>query len=183
MNRMGHLKRILVIAGLLLGLAGAASAQLNSNVSNVNLNAILQSGIVVSVSPGTVNFALVPGGGVSNGSSAVTVTTTWLLQPGTANLSVYAYFTSSAVALTDGFAHDIPSSRVRGSVNGGAYGAFTGASPFAAGSSITVFSQNLTPATRRGTRNDTLALQIDTTALTLPAGNYTGVLYIQAQAI
>jgi hypothetical protein len=183
MMRMGHIKRILLAAGLLLASAGAAPAQLNSNAANVQLNAILQSGIIVTVTPGTVNFALVPGGGVSNGSAPVSISTTWLLRPGTANLSLYAYFTSSTVALTDGFAHNIPSSSVRGSVNAGAFNAFTGNSPFAAGSSITVFSQNLTPATRRGTRNDTLDLQIDTTALTLPSGNYTGVLYIQAQAI
>ncbi|HWQ03688.1 MAG TPA: hypothetical protein VNL38_04335 [Candidatus Nitrosotenuis sp.] len=179
---MGLAKIIFLLTALLL-VARPASAQLNSAAATVNLNAILQSGIVVSVNPGNVNFSLVQGGGISDGDVPVTVTTTWLLRPGTANLSVYAYFTSSASALSDGFGNNIPSSRVSGSVNGGAYSAFTGNSPFAAGSSITVFSQNLTPATRRGTRNDNLALRIDTTALPLPSGNYSGVLYIQAQAL
>jgi hypothetical protein len=46
-----------------------------------------------------------------------------------------------------------------------------------------VFSQAILAGNRNAGRSDTLALQIDTTGLGLPAGTYTGVLTIQAQAI
>ncbi len=72
---------------------------------------------------------------------------------------------------------------LREDFNDRAYTAFTGASPFCCGSSITLFNQFiLIFFNSTATRTDTLSLQIDTTGLTLPAGTYTGVLHIQAQA-
>jgi hypothetical protein len=175
----------LVIALGLLGLlmaAAPAQAQLNSNVATVNLNAVLAESLTVAAAPGLVNFALV-GSGTSNGSNQVVIDTTWALNTTRTNVSVYAYFSSAAAALTDGAGNDIPSANVNGSVNGGAFSAFTGASPFSGASAITVASQAVGAGTFNSTRSDTLDLQIDTTGLGLPAATYTGVLNIQAQAI
>ncbi len=173
-----------VVLGILAALAvltPAAQAQIVSNQATVNLNAVLGESLTVAAGPGTVNFALVAAG-VSNGSSPVAITTSWTLGPARTQVNLYAYFLS-AVALTDGGGNNIPSTNVRGSVNGGAFGAFTGgAGPFGA-NSIQVFSQAIGALNRNSSRGDSVDLQIDTTGLGLPAGTYTGVLNIQAQAI
>jgi hypothetical protein len=98
-------------------------------------------------------------------------------------VKTYAYFTSAAAALTDGAGDNIPSTNVSGSVNGGAFGAFTGASPFAAASSVTISTIRILGNNKSGNQSDTLNMRINTTGLNLPAGNYTGVLTIQAQAL
>jgi len=172
------------LLALTLALAPGARAQLNSNTATVNLNAPLAESLSVSVTPGTVNFTLVSNGPAAS-SSAITITTTWVLRPSRTSLSTYAYFTSSAAALTDGGVppNNIPSSSVTGSVNGGANTAFTGSSPFATGSSLTVYTTAIAGGNKNSSHSDTLALTIDTTALALPAGTYTGVLNIEAQAI
>jgi hypothetical protein len=159
-----------------------AGAQLNSNPAAVNLNAVLTSGLTIIAAPGLVNFNLVRNG-TATGSSPVTIMTSWRLPLVFGNIVEYAYFTNAAAALTDGAGDNIPSASVSGSFNGGAYTAFTGASPLAAGSSITLFNQFFFIFfTNPGTRTDTLNLQINTTGLNLPAATYTGVLHIQAQA-
>jgi hypothetical protein len=168
---------------LLLLLAGSpAHAQLNSNIAGVNLAANLSTSLMVTASPGLVNFALIPNG-TANGSATITVNTSWTLRPSVGTVTTYAYFTSAVAALTDGASDNIPSSSVSGSVNGGAFGAFTGASPFAAGSSITLSSTKILGFNKTGNHTDTINMRINTTGLSLPAGNYTGVLNIQAQAI
>lgn len=178
--RTGH--RILIVLGALavLGLAPSSQAQLNSNTAVINLNAVRNPFLAVAAGPPLVNFALPPNG-IGNGSTNVTIQTAWLFFPGF-RVSCYAYFTNPAVALTSGV-RDIPSSRVQGSVNGGAYQAFTGGSPFVAGGAVTLFTQTITFANFNSSRNDTLALRIDTTGLGLPAATYAGVLRIRAQII
>jgi hypothetical protein len=168
--------------GLLLAVAPVSQAQLNSNVATVNLNAVLGESLTVSAAPGLVNFALV-GAGVSNGSAQVSVDTTWSLATTRTSVGVYAYFSNNAAALTDGAGNNIPSANVSGSVNGGAWTVFTGASPFSANASVTLGSQAIGAGNYSGMRNDTLDLRIDTTGLGLPAAIYTGVLNIQAQAL
>jgi hypothetical protein len=178
--RFQKLWMILGALALLFAVAPASHAQLNSNTANVNLNAVLGEAITVSANPGTVNFTLVPNG-VANGDSAVSVTTTWVLDAARTDVNLYAYFASSAAALTDGAGNDIPSANVGGSVNGGA------SVPFSAsvltGTGITVFTEALTPATLNSNRTDTIDLTIDTTGLGLPSATYTGTLNIQAQAL
>jgi hypothetical protein len=98
-------------------------------------------------------------------------------------LSLYAYFTNPASAMADASGHNIPAANMSGSVNGGAFGAFTGTSPFAGTSSITLFSQFVLGFNIPQTRTDTINLRINTTGLGLPSGNYAGLLVIQAQAI
>lgn len=171
---------LLVLAAGFVLLPARAGAQLKSNVASVNLNATLNTSITITATPGLVNFTLVRSG-VATGTSPVTITTTWTLTTLLGSVAEYAYFSSSAAALTDGASDNIPSASVSGSVDRGAYTAFTGTSPFAAGSGITLFNQFvflIFPANR----SDTLNLQISTAGLNLPAGTYTGVLHIQAQA-
>jgi hypothetical protein len=172
-----------VMLGIVLALCPSpAGAQLKSNVATVNLAATLNSGITITAAPGLVNFNLVRNG-TATGSAPVTITTSWTLPVIFGNISEYAYFTSPAAALTDGASDNIPSSSVSGSFNGGAFAAFTGTSPLAAGSSMTLFNQTFFILfSNPGTRTDTLNLQINTTGLNLPAATYTGVLHIQAQA-
>lgn len=171
----------IAMLGMLLSVA-PARAQLNSNIAGVNLAAGLTTSLTVTAAPGLVNFALLSNG-TANGSVPVTVNTSWTLKPSVGAVTVYAYFTSAAAALTDGAADNIPSSSVTGSVNGGGYGAFTGASPFAAGSSITLSTWKILGFNKTGNHTDTLNLRISTVGLNLPAGLYTGVLNIQAQAL
>jgi hypothetical protein len=165
---------------LVLGLP--ARAQLSSNPAAVNLQAALTSSLSVSTSPSLVSFTLVPGG-TATGSNPISITTSWVLQPNVGNVTLYAYFTSAAVALTDGAGDNIPSASVEGSPNNGAFAPFSGTSPFAAGSSQTIFRVNILGNNKTATRTDTLALRINLTGLSLPAGTYTGLLRLQAEAL
>lgn len=176
-----------VFCAILLLFAHSAGAQANSNAAGVNLNAVLNPQLTVNASPATVNFNLPPGG-TDIGDSPVTISTRWILPFGFsgffANVSLWAYFTSPAAALSNGAGSNIPAARVSGSVNGGAFAPFTTAGPFSpAGRQI--FSQFVLtiPPFSQGQRTDSLNLQIDTSGLGLPAGTYTGVLVIQARAI
>jgi hypothetical protein len=192
LRKEGQKNRLVGCRGLPLALATAVlalipvrgSAQRNSNAATVSLSATMNSAITVTAAPGSVNVALLQGG-ISTASSPVSITTAWAIPRFFGTITEYAYFTSPATALTDGAGYNIPSANVSGSFNAGAYTAFTGASPFAAGSSMTLFTTSFffffsnNPATR----TDSLNLQINTTGLNLPAGAYTGVLHIQAQVI
>jgi len=173
---------VLALLVELLACASALQAQLKSNVAAVNLNALLSSSLTVAAAPGLVNFALAPNG-VASGSSTITITTAWNLPPSAGNVTLYAFFNSAAAALASGAGNNIPSSRVRGSVNGGPFTPFTGSSPLAVGSSMTVFKDSVANTQGNSNRDDLLNLQIDTTGLGLPPGTYTGLLRIQAQAI
>jgi hypothetical protein len=99
-------------------------------------------------------------------------------------VSLYAYFDSSTVALTDG-TDNIPSADVLGSVNSGAFTALTSTGPFgAAGASLLLFTEAISGVNKIKTRNDTLDVRVDLTGLpSLPAGTYTGTMRIQAQAL
>lgn len=173
---------ILALAAVFFLIPSRANAQLNSNIANVSLNATLNSSITITAAPGLVNFPLLPSG-VTIGSSPISITTSWVLPVFFGTIHEYAYFSSPASALADGAGDNIPSSNVSGSYNGGAFTAFTGNSPFAAGSSMNLFSQFvfILFGNTTSTRTDSLNLRISTTGLNLPAGTYTGVLHIQAQ--
>jgi hypothetical protein len=175
---------VLVLAAVFALIPSKAIAQLNSKIANVTLNAILNSSITITAAPGLVNFPLVPSG-ATTGSSPITITSKWVLPVLFGTVNEYAYFSSPASALADGAGDNIPSANVSGSFNGGTFTAFTGTSPFAAGSSMTLFSQFIFVlfGDTTATRTDSLNLMINTTGLNLPAGTYTGVLHIQAQEI
>jgi hypothetical protein len=168
---------------ILLGFTAAGRAQaLNSSFATVNLQANMNESLSVAAGPGTVNFALVAGGGISNGNVPVVIQTQWKLNPGRNRVRLYAYFTSAAAALSNG-ATNIPSSRVLGSANAGPFRTITRPGPFGPGRSLQLFNQRIRNNNRTGQRNVQLRLQINTTGLPLPPGTYTGLLLIQAQAI
>jgi hypothetical protein len=175
-----------MLAAIALFIAPGASAfaQLNSNQAAVSLNAVMNETISVSAAPATVNFTPLNPNGVTAGDSAVTINTGWVLNPSRGNLNVYAYF-ASTTALTNSAnaTYTIPVSSVQGSVDGGAATAFTGNSPFATGSSLPIASVNIIGNNRNSSESDTLTLTVDTTGAGLPAGTYTGTMFVQAQVI
>jgi hypothetical protein len=175
------LLKALAALSLCIAASVAASAQINSPVGPIALSANLPSSLTVSATPALVNFTLATTG-ISNGSSPVTIRTSWAFAT-PSRMSIYAYFTNPASALADVTTHKIPSANVSASINGGAFTAFAGASPYAATSSITIFSRNEPGNGIARSRTDTLNLRITTTGLGLVPGNYTGLLVIQAQAL
>jgi hypothetical protein len=166
---------------LCLGAAAAGLGQIKLPAGPVPMAAGISSSLTVMATPALVNFTLVPNG-VANGTPAVNITTAWSLNQ-SSRVSLYAYFTSPGSALSDAAGDKISAANVSGSVNGAAFRAFTQSSPFAASSSITIFSRRIGTNDLQDQRTDTLNLQINTGGLALPAGGYSGLLVIQAQAI
>jgi hypothetical protein len=180
---MRLISKLAVVAGLLaLAMVPRTYAQVNSNTANVNLNAVMNETLTVAATPGTVTFNLVPNGPVS-GNSPVSITTQWALASGRTGVQLWAYFTNTT-ALTDGTGNNIPNTSVSGNPNGAGLSQFNAANPFnGANTGVQVFNYAISSAADLNvTRTDSLALQIDTTGLGLPAGTYTGVLNIQAVA-
>jgi hypothetical protein len=175
-----------MLAALALVMASGTSAyaQLNSTAASVNLNAVMSESLTLSAAPGTVNFTPLNSNGTTNGDSAITIDTAWVLKTARTDVYVYAYFASTtAMTNTSDATYTIPVGSVTGSVNGGAATAFTGTSPFAVGSSLNVAHVNITGVNKNSSESDSLALTVDTTGAGLPAGTYTGTLFVQAQAI
>jgi hypothetical protein len=146
--------------------------------------------LTVSAAPASVQFNLVEKG-IASGSSAVAITTSWggsfcVL---TCTVNLYAYFASAGAALSGGSpAVNIPTSEVLGQVPTGTpttFTAFTQTSPVGgAGASLELFSQSFYIYTGSSQRTDDLNLEIDLSSQPqLPAGTYTGTLYIQAQSL
>ncbi len=171
----------LVVFGMFIATL-PARAQVTSLSTGVNLSANLATSLSVTASPSLVNFALLASG-TSTGSAVITVNTSWTLRPNVGAVTTYAYFTTTTAALSDGGGDTIPSANVSGSINGGAFAAFTGASPFAAGSGLTLSSTKILGNNRSGNHSDSLNLMISTVGLKLPAVTYSGVLNVQAQAL
>lgn len=171
-----------------------ADGSINSNTATVNLTATLNSSLTVSTGNPTINFTLV-NGSTANGSATAPITTTWVLLSTNSNVKLYAFFASATSALVDTASDKIPSSAVFGSVTSSGGGsaspttsstafAQTGPSGFgAAGSALlldtyTISSSNFVNLSGV---TDTLSLSIATPA-TQPAGVYSGVITIEAQA-
>jgi hypothetical protein len=161
-------------------------SQLNSSAATVALSATLTESLTVSVTPATVNFALISAGS-ANGSSTVAMTTTWTLAASRSNVVLVGYFSSATAALTNG-SSNIPSSAVYGTVPSGTpttATAFTQSGVVGtSGAGLTMFTQALSIANYTSTRTDNLSLLINLAALPqLPASTYTGTLNLQAQAL
>jgi hypothetical protein len=131
----------------------------------------------VSASPSNVNFTL-PRNGVASGDSVISITTSWVISIPPFTITLYAFTSSTTAALTDGAGHNIPTSKVSGSADGGAFTTFTGNSSFAPGQSVTIFTTS--GISLLGSRSDSLGLQIDTTSLALPPATYRGTLTLRA---
>jgi len=190
MNARKLLPFAVALMGALTLQTGAHAASLNSNAPTVALNATLGESLTVASGASTVNFTLQNGVTV-NGSTAVPITTSWVLGPNRTSVKLYGFFASSTAALTDGFTtpDNIPSSAVLGGVSSSSaaptsFAAFTQTSPFnAASAGLLLVNQTISASSANfvGTRTDNLSLEIATPAA-LPAGTYTGVLTLEAQA-
>ena len=164
---------------------GAHAQVINSGASTISLNAVLKDSITVSLSSNSVNFTLTGGSASNPGNTSVTATTTWLLKPSVGSLNVYAFFASSASALTDGAGNNIPSADFQISNNAGPFTALTNTVPFGgANAGLQLSSTRILGNNRAGSHTDTMNFNINLAPLpSLPAGTYTGTLTIQAQAI
>ena len=144
--------------------------------------------ITTSLSNGADTFNLSPGSANNPAAVAITATTGWFLSP-PYNLYVYGYFLNSTAALTDGAGHNIPSSAFYISVNGGNSLALTSnaantASFGGAGAGLQLDSVNVQPVNKNSSVTDLMTFTIDLSAVAqLPAGTYSGTLYIQAQGV
>lgn len=151
--------------------------------------AMAVSSLTLTATPSFVHFDLVEHG-VSAGSGPIQVTTRWggSLCLITCTIRVYGYFPSASSALAGGSPRiSIPSSAVLGRVTNGntpVFTPFTGTSPFGvSGSSLLLSSHNFFFLTFGGSQTDTLDLEIDLThQRSLPAGTFSGILYLQAQS-
>lgn len=180
-----HLKAATVLSMLLLGISVAASAQVNSNVSNITMSASLAESLTVSLSGSSVNFTLTSGSASNPGNTTISATTSWVLKPGRTAVKLYAYFDSSTIALahTDvANTSDIPSSAVEVGVNGGALSPVSSTVALgAANAGLQLFNQAITGTNKNASRTDTLAFNINLGSLAqLPADTYNGTLHIQA---
>lgn len=197
MNLARKVQTILAIAAICVipsVTAHAAGPTLNSNTAAVNLNASLLSSLTVSTGNPTVNFSLV-NGTTTNGATTVPITTSWVLLSTNATVKLYGYFTSATTALSDAASDVIPASDVLGSVTS------TGGAAATPTTTLTAFSQTgptgfgvagsalLLDTYALSTSNfvnlagvtDTLSLAIATPAAQ-PAGTYSGIITIEAQA-
>ena len=177
-----------LLAFLLFGGTAAAQA-ISSGAQTISLNALVGEGIMMSVSTNTVNFSLAPGRASNPGSTGVTVTTSWNTRPGR-DLHIFAFFASSAAALSNGLGNNIPSLAFSISANGGAFLpltntlAYPGGPYGGAGAGLEIgVPTKITGTSKKGTRVDNLLFNLDLSTLALPAGTYTGILTLRAQAI
>src|SRR6185437_2033748 len=185
MKRNTQLVLPVLLAVLLCAVARPAAAQVrNSGASIITLQAVLTNSLSVTLSANAVNFNLTAGNGSNPGSTSITATTRWLLKPSVNSVRVYAFFASSAAALSSG-ANNIPSADFQISNNGGAFTALTTTVPFGgANAGLRLSSTPILGNNRTGSHTDTMNFNINLTPLpNLPPGTYTGTLTIQAQAI
>ena len=178
--------RAALIANLLCLLTAFSAAQVvNSGAATIALNANLSESVSLSLSANAVNFTLAAGNASNPGSTSVTATTAWALKPSRGSLNIYAFFSSSASALTDGAGDNIPSSSFEISDNGAAFTALTSTTPFGGASAgLQLGSVKILGNNKQGTRTDTMNFNINLAPLpNLPAGTYTGTVTIQVQVI
>jgi hypothetical protein len=186
MRMQAKLGTVAIVALVAAMFAVPARAQvLNSGASTITLQAVLSQSVTLTLSGNAVNFNLAAGSANNPGSTSITATTAWTLKPSVGSLKVYAFFSNSALALTDGTGNNIPSADFQISNNGGAFTALTNTVPFGgANAGLQLSSTPILGNNKTGTRNDVMNFNINLVPLpNLPAGSYTGTLTIQAQAI
>jgi hypothetical protein len=170
---------------VLLAVVSAPAQVVNSGASPIALQAVLQDSVTLSLSANAVNFNLTAGNANNPGNTAVAATTSWTLRPNVGSVTVYAFFSSSAAALTDGGGNNIPSADFQISVNGGAFTALTNTVPFGGtNAGLQISSTRILGNNKSGSHSDNMNFNINLAPLpNLPAGTYSGVLTLQAQAI
>lgn len=177
--------RVAATCALLINAAIVSSAQVRNSVAQpIALQATLTDSVSVNLSANAVNFSLSPGSANNPGSTSITATTTWLLRPNIGFVSTYAFFSSSASALTDGVGDNIPSADFQISNNGGAYQALSNTVPFGgANAGLRLSSTLILGNNKRGSHQDVMNFNINLSSIpNLPPNTYTGTLTIQAQA-
>jgi hypothetical protein len=147
--------------------------------------AILGGSVTVTAAPAFVNFRLISNG-VAASSTGVGVTTTWTGLRRLCKFNLYGYFSGADAALSGGSPPvNIPTSAVLGQVPTGSpleYTPFTQSNPVG-GASLLLYCE-LFMIGGNGNRTDTLNMEINLEGLPqLPAGTYTGTLYLQAQML
>jgi hypothetical protein len=182
--QIGRVGAVLVLAFAAL-ITSSQAQVLNSGASTITLQAVLSDSLTVSLSGNAVNFTLTPGSANNPGSLGVTATTAWALKPSVGSVRVYAFFASSAAALTDGAGNNIPSADFQISNNAGPFTALTTTVPFGgANAGLLLSTTRILGNNRSGSHTDLMNFNINLTTLpSLPATTYTGTLTIQAQAI
>ncbi len=181
----------LCLAALLGSIASPAPGQAIRTARPQAVSSYTSVGsMTVTASPSFVNFRLVSRG-VATGSNAINLTTTWggslcLLS---CTINLYAYFSGPNAALSGGGSPpaSIPAAEVLGQVPTGSptsFTAFTQSNPLGgSGASLLLLQQSFFLITGGGSRTDPLNLEINlANQPQLPAGSYSGTLYIQAQS-
>lgn len=114
----------------------------------------------------------------------MTVTTSWQLAAGHARIDTNLFF-GSTTALTDGTGDNIPASNVFSSLDAGPYTACNGPKltdiPNDTASATCLGYGSVSPAAT-GSATHSFTLQLQGLPTTLPAGLYTGSIFIQAGA-
>jgi hypothetical protein len=177
---------LVLLAILVSAFAVPAAAQVkNSGASTIALQAVLTDSVSVTLSANAVSFNLTAGSASNPGSTSITATTRWLLKPSVNSVKVYAFFSGSASALTDGAGNNIPSADFQISNNAGPFTALTNTVPFGgANAGLQLSSTRILGNNRTGSHTDTMNFNINLAPLpSLPPGTYTGILTIQAQAL
>lgn len=174
-----------MIAFVILQSVPGRAQVLNSGAKSISLQAVLNTSVGVSLSANAVNFNLTAGSSSNPGSTSITATTTWTLRPSVANVKLYAFFSNSASALSDGSGNNIPSADFQISNNAGPFAALTNTVPFGgANAGLLLSTTRILGNNRTGQRTDSMNFNINLAPLpNLPAGTYTGTLTIQAQAL
>src|SRR5258708_7506605 len=129
-KKLGTVATLALMAAMFA--APARGQVLNSGASPIALQAVLTQSISVTLSGNAVNFNLVAGSASNPGSASITATTAWTLKPSVGSLKVYAFFSTSTAALTDGGGTNIPSADFQISFNPAAFTPLPTTLPFAA---------------------------------------------------
>jgi hypothetical protein len=166
--------RSLAAGAALLFITNAAQAQAPAPATaSVQLNVTQAAVLSITTTQSAVSLPNVPGNAVTN-FPAFDVTTAWN-QNASAGSSVQliGYFaTGNALSSTN---DNIPTSRVLGSINGGATAPFTG-TVGTYGNARSFFTESLVTIPNGG-RTDNMVIGLDYTGATAPtAGSYTGTL-------
>lgn len=175
----------LSLAALLISSVPANAAATNSNKVDVSLSGTVLQFVTLTCALPTVLFGTVTPGSTNTATLPLSLISAWNLGSGQ-TLTVYAYFDSATTAMTGTVTGQLlPTSTMKGSVNGGALQGFTSASPFTSGSTaMAMFTVPITVANLVSTRTDSLAMTLDLTSFaSIPADVYTGTMHLQAQAL
>jgi hypothetical protein len=168
--------RLAVLAAVLAAFfAVPAQAQVTSNVATVNLNFTQSESVTVSAAPTSLTFN-------SSGVATVplVVTTSWNVNLTRNAINTYMYF-STVNAMTDTTGDNIPMSSFTSNCGVGT-ATFGDTTPWNF-NGVPVFSQLLSTGLYSNLTGTPVSCQLSFTgASVLPAGVYSGVLNIEAQA-